>query len=95
MKAIALSLCLAAATLTTAEARPLSSRMYCGEVQNLVARSGSIVLGFTEHTYDRIVTDRRFCLPTEGLVQADVPTLDTPYCFAGYTCREGDSFRRR
>ncbi|HRK24572.1 MAG TPA: hypothetical protein PLQ11_06425 [Beijerinckiaceae bacterium] len=73
-----------------AEARPMSSRMACSEVQRLVARSGAVVMSFTPTTYDRVVHDRRWCLPSEGLEQIYVPARDTPHCFAGYTCREAD-----
>ena len=95
MQKLIIGAVLAVGLVGAAEARPMSSRMYCTDVQRLVARSGSVVLGFTTHTYDRVVSDQRFCLATEGLVQINVPTLDTPTCFAGYTCREGDTFRRR
>lgn len=95
MKKLAIALTLVALAASAAQARPLSSRMYCDDVQRVVARSGTIVLGFTPNTYDRVVTDLRFCLPTEVLIPINVPTLDTPYCFAGYTCKEGSSGRNR
>ena len=95
MKIVALALCLTTVASTAALARPMTPRMYCADVQRMVQRSGAIVMGFSEHTYDRIVSDQRFCLATEGLIPINVPALDTPACFAGYTCREGESFRRR
>lgn len=95
MKSILIGAALCAASIVTAEARPMTSRMFCNDVQRVVAGSGTIVLGFTPTTYDRVVTDQRFCLPTEGLEPINVPTMDTPYCLAGYTCKEGGSNRRR
>jgi hypothetical protein len=89
MKRIALATIGIAMTGMVAEARPMSSAMRCADVQRMVARSGAVVMNFTPTTYDRVVLDQRFCLPTEGLVRINVPTRDTPYCFAGYTCREG------
>lgn len=84
---------LASATLmlgaVAAEARPMSSAMRCADVQRMVARSGAVVMNFTPTTYDRVVHDQRFCLPSEGLVRITVPTRDAANCFAGYTCREG------
>ena len=83
-----------AASLVAAEARPMTSTMTCAAVQRLVARSGAIVMNFTPTTYDRVVRDQRWCLPSEGTVNLYVPTRDNPQCFAGYTCREGEVWKR-
>ena len=77
-----------------ANARPMTSAMHCADVQRLIARSGAAVINFTPTTYDRVVRDQRFCLPSEMTQIIYVPTRDTPNCFAGYTCREGDSWDR-
>lgn len=90
MNRLAMLACLVVLAPAAADARPMSSRMTCNEVQRLVARSGAVVMNFTPSTYDRVVRDRRWCLPTEGLVNLYVPTRDSPQCFAGYTCREGE-----
>lgn len=95
IRSFSLSLCLVALTLSVAEARPMSTRMYCDDVRGMIARHGSVVVGYTAHTYDRIVRDRGFCLPTEVTEPINVPTLDTPYCPAGFLCKEGGGFRRR
>lgn len=84
---------LAALVLTApvvADARPMSSKMACAEVQRLVARSGAVVMSFTPTTYDRVVHDQRWCLMGEALQTLYVPARDTDACFAGYTCRESD-----
>lgn len=81
---------LVAAALSAAEARPMSSRMACTEVQKLVARSGAVVMNFTPATYDRVVADSRWCLRTERLDPLYVPARDSGACFAGYVCRERD-----
>jgi hypothetical protein len=81
---------LSAAAITAAEARPMSSRMACTEVQKLVTRSGAVVMSFTPTTYDRVVADSRWCLRTERLDPIYVPARDSGACFAGYVCRERD-----
>ena len=69
---------------------PLTTRMSCAQVQATVARHGALVLNFSPSTYDRVVRDQRWCLPGQTTQNLWVPARDTPQCFAGYTCREGD-----
>jgi hypothetical protein len=71
-----------------AQARPLSTRMSCRQAAGLVHARGALVLGTGLHTYDRYVRDRSFCEITEIVEPAFAPTLDTPQCFVGYTCKE-------
>lgn len=89
MKRLLVAAALLVPTAALALQGPLTTRMSCAEVQATVARHGGIVLNFSADTYDRIVRDQRWCMPTEGLVQSFVPARDNPHCFAGYTCREG------
>jgi hypothetical protein len=70
----------------TAQARPSTLSMTCGQAQALVARQGAIVLSTGEFTYDRYVSDRRFCEVGEALRNEFVPTRDNPQCFVGYSC---------
>ena len=62
--------------------------MSCSQAAGLVASSGAIVLGTGGYTYDRFVTDERFCLRSETTDPAWVAAGDTPQCFVGYRCRE-------
>lgn len=78
---------------TLAQARPFTPALSCGQAVGLVRSYGAIVLGTGGPTYDRYVSDRRFCQPTEVTRAAFIPTHDTPYCFVGYTCIE--PFRER
>lgn len=91
MKRFALGLTFAtlAAFSVHAQGRPMSSQMLCANVQQLIAKNGAVVLGFTQFTYDRVVADQRFCLYSEVTRPIFVPTRDTRSCFAGYTCVEG------
>lgn len=62
--------------------------MSCEQARALVARAGGLVLGTGGMTYDRYVSDRRFCAVTEITKPAYAPTLSDPQCFVGYTCIE-------
>lgn len=77
-----------AALPATAQTRPDTTTMTCGQARGTVARAGGIVLGTGGPTYDRFVRDRRFCEPTEFTKAAFAPTRDNPRCFVGYTCFE-------
>jgi hypothetical protein len=68
--------------------------MSCRQAAGLVASRGAIVLGTGAYTYDRYVSDQRFCLRSEVTIPEWVPTADTPQCFVGYRCKEADLFDR-
>lgn len=93
--AAGLAAALLAATAPTGDAlalgaRPLSSTMTCAQTQALVRQSGALILGFTPTTYDRVVADRRFCLPGQVTELLRAPTRDMRQCPVGYVCREFD-----
>jgi hypothetical protein len=76
-------------------ARPDSLAMTCAQVQRLVRQAGGIVVGTGPNLFDRYVSDRRFCEPTQGLRRSFVETRDARSCFVGYRCYEpgaSDSF---
>jgi hypothetical protein len=66
-------------------------RMSCTAVRQLVAQRRAIVLRTSPSTYDRYVSGRASCMPTETLEDAFVPTADSRACHVGYTCREPKS----
>lgn len=72
----------------SAQGRPDSTRMSCTEAAGYIRAQGAAVLGTGGMSYDRYVSDRRFCAPTEGTKVAFAPTRDTQYCPIGYTCFE-------
>ena len=91
MKNVLLSLAVSMlVTSATAQSRPSSVNMSCHQATGLVASRGAIVLGTGGHTYDRFVSDRRFCLRSEVTQPVWVPTRDTPQCFVGYRCKEAE-----
>lgn len=85
---LVLTILLAGVSAAAAQGRPDSTRMRCAEAAALVQRSGSLVLGTGGMTYDRYVSDRRFCEPTQTTKAAFAPTADAPFCMVGYTCIE-------
>jgi hypothetical protein len=78
----------ALATGAMAQPRLSTTDMSCNQAAGLVASRGAIVLGTGGYTYDRFVSDGRFCLRTEATDPAWVAAGDTPQCFVGYRCRE-------
>ena len=70
-----------------AQHRPATTAMGCRQAAGLVASSGAIVLGTGGNTYDRFVSDARFCLRTEMTEPVWVPAADTSQCFVGYRCK--------
>lgn len=78
-----------------ADARPATTAMTCAAAAALVARSGGIVLDTSASTFDRYVSDRRFCMPDEATRPAFERTRDNPQCFIGYTCFEPERDRWR
>jgi len=85
--------CLAASVVmisagAAAQPRPSTVTMTCAQAASLVASRGAIVLGTGGLTFDRFVSDRRFCAISETTEPAWAPTIDTPQCFVGYRCKE-------
>ena len=77
-------------TSAIAQPRPSSVSMTCNQAAGLVRARGAVVLGTGGYTYDRFVSDHRFCLYFEVTEAAFVPTVDMPQCFVGYRCKEAD-----
>jgi hypothetical protein len=90
---IAVLALIAALVSASAEAQPRPSTvaMTCPQAAHLVAARGAIVLGTGGFTFDRFVTDRRFCTINQTTEPAWVPTSDQPQCFVGYRCKEPTS----
>ncbi len=88
----ALTLCtLASAAFivpAAAQHRPDTTRMSCEAARALVQRSGAIVLTTGPGLYDRYVSHRGFCTPSEDTEPAFVRSGDRSQCLVGYTCFE-------
>ncbi|SCZ11327.1 hypothetical protein [Microvirga guangxiensis] len=92
MKRTALALAfLACASGAQAQQRPSTLNLTCGQVQQTILSRGAVVLSTGTYTYDRYVSDRRFCERNEATQVAYVPTRDTPQCPV-YRCADIDFF---
>ena len=83
-------LALAATLVSTsaiAQQRPSTVDMRCAQAAAIVAARGAVVLSTGGSTYDRFVSDSRYCGFTQTTVPAWVPAIDTPQCFVGYRCK--------
>lgn len=81
---------LLAAVPSPASARPATYAMSCASAAGLVARHGGIVLDTSPTTFDRYVSDLRFCMPGQALRPEWVRSRDVRQCFIGYTCYDPD-----
>lgn len=72
--------------LAQAQGRPDVRAMTCGEARALVRQNGAVVLTTGRHTYDRYVTNRRYCPVGQVTERAYVQTRDAQSCFVGFTC---------
>ncbi len=75
----------------SAQGRPDSLRMSCGQVVALMRSRGAVVIGTGPHIYDRFVADRRFCSINEVLEPAWIRTRDGQ-CQAAYRCKPASDY---
>lgn len=94
-----LALTMLAGTAASAQPRLSTTAMSCPQARDFIRGHGAAVLGTGGQTYDRFVSDRRFCAPTEVLKRAFVPTRTDGQCLIGFRCYEpspddwpGDTF---
>ncbi|MET0312849.1 MAG: hypothetical protein ABW275_00495, partial [Hansschlegelia sp.] len=73
---------------TSAEARPYAPKMSCSSLQSLLKERGALVISTGPNTYDRYVSDSRYCQRTQRLVPEWIQSADKPDCGVGYTCKE-------
>jgi hypothetical protein len=91
MKSFAVGLSLIGlASAASAQGRPFTPRLSCGQTAQIVYSTGAIVLSTSATTYDRYVRDGSFCLRGQTIEPAWVATADTPQCFIGYRCVDGN-----
>lgn len=83
---IAVAACVAATAAQAA--RPFAPAASCAALNALVEQRGGVVLSTSRTTYDRYVSDGRFCQRTEVTRPAWIVSSDNPECFIGYTCQE-------
>lgn len=82
-----LSLGLTVSLAQAQSGRPDTRRMTCKQAQELVKKSGSIVLTTGPSTFEKFVASARYCLPQTNQVRAKfAPTSDNPKCAVGDRC---------
>ena len=67
-------------------ARPDTRTLTCAQAQDLVQRSGAIVLSTGDHTYSRFVANRGFCGHYEITRPQYAPTRDAEQCPVASRC---------
>ncbi|MCK7614141.1 hypothetical protein [Roseibium sediminicola] len=83
------------ASLAHAQAgRPDTRRLTCNEAQQLVQKSGSIVMTTGPSTFEKFVANASYCLPQSNQVRANfAPTKDNPECAVGNRCYQNRGSR--
>lgn len=84
----------ATAIPAAAQGRPTTYAMTCDQTQALVARAGGIVLSTSPTTYDRFVSNRRYCLGGQMTEPAWERTRDAANCPIGFRCKEPERIDR-
>jgi len=74
------------ASITIADARPLTTNLTCSQVQSMVRSQRSILLSTGKYTYDRYVISGTYCPYGDFAKNAYVQTRDRKSCRIGYTC---------
>jgi hypothetical protein len=75
-----------AAVAPTADARPDTRQLSCAAVNDLVGRSGEIVMTTGPTTFQRFVADKRYCDRYETLLTFETAARDTPQCVVQSVC---------
>lgn len=75
------------ASASVVAARPSTLSMTCAEATAMVAAGGSVLLSTGQYTFHRFAASNRFCAVGERAHFASAPTLDSPNCRLGYTCK--------
>ncbi len=72
----------------TAQTRPSTTALSCGEVSSVVRARGALVLGTGGDTFERVVRDASFCSHGDTLRPFFAPSRDQRQCFVGWRCFE-------
>ena len=93
MRHCLLLIVLSAVAISPAQARIDARRLTCAQAQALIRQQGAAVLTTGQYTYERFVSDHRFCERDEVTTRRRTPTRDNPSCHIGYICRPEPDFR--
>lgn len=82
------------AMIDTADAARLDvRRLTCDQVRNLVYSRGAIVMTLTNTTYEKIVRNRHFCDPGQGVKPKYSRTIDYLQCNIGKVCTDDPFYK--
>ena len=70
-----------------AGARTDARQLTCAQAQTVVREQGAAVLTTGQYTYERFVSDHRFCDGYKQTRPARTVTRDDPACRVGFVCR--------
>lgn len=66
--------------------RPFAPGLTCGALRSIVAHRGHVVVASSPTAYETVHFESGACQNEVSFAPAFEPTLDEPYCFAGYRC---------
>ncbi|MDJ0931870.1 hypothetical protein [Breoghania sp.] len=69
-------------------ARPDTRSMTCAQAQDFVRCHGAVVMTTGPHTFQRFVSQQRYCDRWQQLFPERAPTRDNSQCVVGYRCDE-------
>lgn len=70
--------------------RAYTPSLTCAEVADLVQTQGSVILYTGRDTYEQVVAHGGYCNVGETTQAAWVPSKDSRYCFAGWSCAQSE-----
>ncbi|WP_299475367.1 hypothetical protein [uncultured Roseibium sp.] len=81
-------------SLQAQSARPDTRQLTCAQAQSLVKQRGSVVMTTGPSTFDRFISDVRYCLPETNMMRPKfAATKDNPKCPVGNRCFRSRNFR--
>jgi hypothetical protein len=92
MRRCLLLVALCASGIGPADARIDVRTLTCAQARALVQSEGAIVLTTGRYTYDRFVSDHRFCDRDEVTRPRRTPTRDDEACRIGCVCQPRPDF---
>lgn len=88
MKIPFVSVLLILAATAEAHALPAAYKLTCSAAAALVSQRGAVVMEDSPSTYQRYVSDSRYCYVENMLRPEWIATRDNSACFVGYICAQ-------
>ncbi|MEM9634522.1 MAG: hypothetical protein AAGA50_24545 [Pseudomonadota bacterium] len=85
---------LATQTALAQAGRPDTRQLTCAQAQSLVQQRGTVVMSTGPTTFEKFISDARYCLPQTNQVRPVIaPTKDNPKCPVGNRCYQNRRIR--